>query len=516
VGKLAKLGRNLILVSMFFLSFVNVGSASATKYHVDPNLIVLGDLGGVIGTEFTVNVVVSDAFDLYGFGLEFSWNTTYLDYVSHTVKVPVETYPDGVLHEPIILIMDTVNEVDGTYELAVSSLPPAPSFNGSGTIFEITFMVLYQPWHIEVPPSPNNYVSLPLHLSGVAPSEDGEVRIYAIPPSYPPYPMLKVMPETIGGVQANETFPVDVWLMGGGGYDLDPFFDVSGAEIYLNYNSTLIEATNVTIDPDGWFASFFYSSEVEDIMKEINNTAGTVRVVFNVTDGIHTPVYGRGRLVSVEFKAMSEASEWPPPSCVIGLKNPPPRPDVCGVETPVYLEGYQHPEREMCPWNNSDLRVALPHSVENATYFARFEPGVLVTIHSPEVKNYSRQALWLNVTANVPVEDWWYSINSGSNISFTPNTTINVAQCANNLVVYAGSMGMEGFSSIQFYALKGDLDGDRDVDIFDIVLFAGAYGSYLGHPDYRPEYDIDPPPFGDGDVDIFDIVSAVGDYGKSC
>jgi len=77
-------------------------------------------------------------------------------------------------------------------------------------------------------------------------------------------------------------------------------------------------------------------------------------------------------------------------------------------------------------------------------------------------------------------------------------------------------MGMEGFSSNQFYALTGDLDGDRDVDIFDIVLFAGAYGSYPGHPNYKPEYDIDPPPFGDGDVDIFDIVSAVGDYGKSC
>lgn len=501
---------------MFFLSFINVGSVSATKYHVDPNLIVLGETGGVIGTEFTVNVTVSDASDLYGFDIEFSWNTTYLDYVSHTVKVPVETYPDGVLHEPVISVMDEVNEYEGWYHAAYASLNLTLPFNGNGTVFEMTFMVITQPWHDEVPPPPNNYVSLPLHLDVIEASEDGEVRLYAIQPSHPPYPMLKMMPETISDVHVNETFPIDVWLMGGDSYDLDPFWDVSGSEIYLNFNSTLIEATNVTLDPEGWFASFFYSSEIDEIVKEINNTAGTVKVVFNATDGMHTPVYGQGVLVNVEFRALLEISEWPPPSCVIGLKNPPPRPDVCGVETPVYVEGYQHPDRGMCPWNNSDSRVPLPHSVENATYFARFEPGVLVTIHSPEVKNYSREAVWLNVTANIPVENWWYNINNGSNISFTPNATIKVAQCENNLTVYASSLGMEGFSSIQFYALTGDLDGDRDVDIFDIVLLAGAYGSYPSHPNYRPEYDIDPPPFGDGDIDIFDIVSAVGDYGKSC
>lgn len=501
---------------MFFLSFVNVSSVNATGwYHVDPNLIVLGDTGNVIGTEFTVDVTVSDAFNLYGFDLEFSWNTTYLDYVSHTVKVPVETYPDGVLHGPILVVVDTVDIFAGTYNCAFTTLGGAP-FNGSGTVFEMTFMVTSQPLPDEVPPPPNNYVSIPLHLDEMfEPSEDGEVRLYARP-YHPPYPMLKVMPETISNIHTNEAFPVDVWLMGGDGYALDPFWDVSGAEIYLNFNSTLIEATNVTIDPDGWFADFFWSSGVEEIMKEINNTAGTVRVVFNTTDGNHTPVYGQGRLVSVEFKAMSEASEWPPPSCVIGLRNASPRPDVCGLETPVYLEGYQHPERGMCPWNNSDSRVPLPHSVENATYLARLEPGVLVTIHSPEAKNYSRRTLWLNVSANIPIEGWWYSINSGSNISFTPNTTINVAQCENNLIVCASSIGMEGFSSMQFYALRGDLDGDRDVDIFDIILLVGAYGSYPGHPNYRPEYDIWPPPLGDGDIDIFDVASAAANYGKSC
>ena len=62
-----------------------------------------------------------------------------------------------------------------------------------------------------------------------------------------------------------------------------------------------------------------------------------------------------------------------------------------------------------------------------------------------------------------------------------------------------------------FVTIPGDVDADRDVDIFDIVAMAGAYGSHAGDPAYNPNYDID----GDGDIDIFDIVAACGHYGES-
>jgi hypothetical protein len=61
-----------------------------------------------------------------------------------------------------------------------------------------------------------------------------------------------------------------------------------------------------------------------------------------------------------------------------------------------------------------------------------------------------------------------------------------------------------------FVTLAGDVDGDRDVDIFDIVRMAGAYGSRIGQLKYNPNCDLD----DDGDVDIFDIVMAAGNYGK--
>jgi len=59
--------------------------------------------------------------------------------------------------------------------------------------------------------------------------------------------------------------------------------------------------------------------------------------------------------------------------------------------------------------------------------------------------------------------------------------------------------------------IPGDMDADFDVDIYDIVIVAGAYGTSQGQPAFNPNCDID----GDGDVDIYDVVIACGNYGES-
>jgi len=60
-------------------------------------------------------------------------------------------------------------------------------------------------------------------------------------------------------------------------------------------------------------------------------------------------------------------------------------------------------------------------------------------------------------------------------------------------------------------SIPGDVVGDRDVDIFDIVAIAVSYNAQEGDPLYVLNYDIN----YDGKIDIFDIVVAAQNYGEN-
>jgi hypothetical protein len=60
--------------------------------------------------------------------------------------------------------------------------------------------------------------------------------------------------------------------------------------------------------------------------------------------------------------------------------------------------------------------------------------------------------------------------------------------------------------------LPGDVDGDCDVDVVDIMLVAGRWNSALGDPRYDPCYDVD----GDGEIDVVDIMPVAAHWGGTC
>jgi hypothetical protein len=121
--------------------FDNVVTSSegleGTNILVDPEQTEVS-----VGTIFTTRIRLLEVEDLYGFDIRLQWNASLLNYVNHTATIPVESYPDGILHEPIAIFKNEVNNTLGSCWIAYTSLSPAAPFSGSGVVLEITFQAI--------------------------------------------------------------------------------------------------------------------------------------------------------------------------------------------------------------------------------------------------------------------------------------------------------------------------------------------------------------------------------------
>ena len=129
----------LIVASLWSFS---VNAETQTQVRFIPDYVVSHS-----GEMLTFACVIENVSDLEGVDIFVSWNTAYLNYVTHTVTMPVEDFPSpippspyaGIVHSPPLLLKDDV--MAGTYWVAFATLG-GPSFNGSGTVFTITFMTM--------------------------------------------------------------------------------------------------------------------------------------------------------------------------------------------------------------------------------------------------------------------------------------------------------------------------------------------------------------------------------------
>lgn len=146
---------SLLVIGTIFGTILSVKPASAAVNQPPLLCESAGEVANVyispekitglgVGETFTVTVGVSglSGKNLYGFDIYFTWNINALQYVSHEVKVPVETCSDGILHQPIIEVMKNLDTSAGTLWLAYASMLPAQPFNENGVIFTITFVLL--------------------------------------------------------------------------------------------------------------------------------------------------------------------------------------------------------------------------------------------------------------------------------------------------------------------------------------------------------------------------------------
>ncbi|MEM2522840.1 MAG: hypothetical protein QXW82_06805 [Candidatus Bathyarchaeia archaeon] len=410
---------SVMLVSML-ATFAPASAQTQTVVKVIPALIEKGP-ENVIGQQVVIAVVVENVENLYGFDIKFKWNTTFLDYVSRKVTVPVESYPDpqppspygGVLHtgpsgDPIT-VKDTLDPIAGTYHLAKASLAPAPAFSGNGTFFTMTFVIKYQQWDYEGDITFYfDFIDVKLSdaTARLIPHErqKGTFIMHGRPFEYPPLPLLDIRtPEgkTYTAEALDEEFNVDIYLLGEGNKPLDSFWDIQGFDMYLNFDNTLVIATASTIDPDGTFASF-WPNGIFTIMNLVNNTEGYVRLVFlglPGTGGAHTAPYGTIKLATIRFKVIYESEAFPPPSFTFTLLNPPdkrptPKPNWPWDENNflVKIASFPHPERPFSPWDGLPWSPPVPHVVSTATYKAPFKPpGRWIDVYTEYPEPYGGQ-----------------------------------------------------------------------------------------------------------------------------
>ncbi|MEM3699758.1 MAG: PKD domain-containing protein [Candidatus Bathyarchaeia archaeon] len=366
-----------LIISAMLLSNVHVMAGNEysiqqapTKVRVIPSPIEFKG-GNATGQEFDVAVVVENVTNLYGIDINMTWDITYLEYVSHEFTMPVTDYPNpippspypGILNGPLITTIEDVNPTAGYIRVGKATMaqPPPPSFNGNGTVFVVKFRVKYHPQEADTV----TYLHLAsTDLAGKMPPgpliipherQDGVVilRSYF---EYPPMPLLDLRingDKEYNAIRIGERFNVSVWLMGEGGVDLDPFWDISGFDFTVNFNSTLLEAVDVKIDPANWWLGF-YPGGVQVFAESIDNTVGRVKIAFiGLPDPTQTPPHdppnGKGVLAIVTFHVIYESETYPPPSAPIWLENPLPlalidlysENDLINLETPVSTDWHE-------------------------------------------------------------------------------------------------------------------------------------------------------------------------------
>jgi hypothetical protein len=473
-------------------------SYGSTWINVIPDLVDLGS-GHVAGQDFIVAVVIENVVNLMGLDMQFGWNTTYLEYLNHTVTITNEDYPSpiapspypGILHEPVMVIKDEVDEIAGTYWIAHVSMAPSIAFNGSGTVFLMAFKVKTQ-----------SVVDLEISLQFVGTDladstgnpiqhtvQAGVVRIPRTPV------VVKVVPETVQP-RSGKDFTVQVAV--------EDVLNLYGLDVQMSWNTQFLTYVNHTarIPAEVHYDGILHEP-VNLICDEVDTDAGTILVAY-ASMAPAPPFNGNGTVFEITFHAKTNGT------CILE------------IFSSMLADDFGNP---------------IPHNVKNGTI-------EIISVHDLAITNISVLKNIVgegcNTRINVTVVNQG-GFNELCNITLSGNeTVIDVASVAvlNNshvttVFIWNTTGWVKGNYTISscvapvpdeinttdnalvngwiFVTIQGDVDGDRDVDIYDVVKITGIYGSKRGDPQFKPNSDLD----DDDEIQIYDVVMCTGYYGES-
>jgi hypothetical protein len=450
---------------------------------------------GKIRVEIEINVT-----NLYALEYKLRWNNTLLDATDYTILSPWDTYT--------VYANDTIDLESGHSEhyLGVEADETAESlpFNGATTVFSYLFLVKQYPFY------PNSNAVCFFDLTDT---------LFLTPTSEPIDHVVcsggcELLREVIPLVEVdsiNWTLPVGsnctIYVriskvtkeriqdyceefMGVWGMVLDLYFDTEYLDaLSIEPNRTAPKSpAGHFFEPSNpnnlWFAEV---SIIDDYFG--NGTYGRARVAFTILLP-EEPKLGGGVLARINFNITAS-----------------------GTGRPLRLYAPGHPFPLHLSYMNDKLKLAgvVPCTVGEVEL--EFTPPA-VCIVSPENRLYTSTSVQLNFTVDEPAYRVGYSLDGQDFVIVTGNITLaNLSLGEHRIRVYATDFrGNRGWATPVCFTVSvlGDVGGNGEVDVYDLVIWGTAYGSEPGYPNWNPIADLN----RDGVVNIFDGVIIGTTYGK--
>jgi parallel beta-helix repeat protein len=182
----------------------------------------------------------------------------------------------------------------------------------------------------------------------------------------------------------------------------------------------------------------------------------------------------------------------------------------------------------MNPWRSHDVAVTsvvavVPHCLSNVGnglwVFQGLPVCVNVTVlNKGDFDENVNVTLYYNITTDEMIGTQNITIPTGENrtLSFVWDTT-SVPYCHNYTITAAETIPLDNNPADNTLAcgpinvrIMGDINGDGEVDVKDLLMAAKAFGSSPGDPRWNLDADIN----GDNKVDIRDILLVARNFGK--
>jgi hypothetical protein len=276
-------GESLNLATNYLADVLHTFLANITMY-VAPSLVEYWTPS--YGTTFEVDVEIANAENVYGLEFKLGWNTSLLDLVGVNITLP------SIWGASYFIGMNDTREDLGKYWLAAAALNPAPSFNGSTAVVKLNFKITYDPIY------PDNVTSsLDLTETDLCDAEanpivhdvfDGEYWCYSTRPRLEANP-LAYMATTLG-----KEFTVNVTVAN--------VVNLRGFEFQLSYNTTILDATKITIGP-------FLNPPYHTTKQIIDDYSGSIWLSTE-SQSPAPPSNGSGILATITFKVPVESGIW--------------------------------------------------------------------------------------------------------------------------------------------------------------------------------------------------------------